>query len=487
MVAFLFLVFLYIITQLRKVVPTNEVHVVQRKKDSIPYGKGMSAGNVYLAWPAWVPMFGIEVQRLPLSIFDLQLNGYKAYDVGKVPFQVDITAFFEISAPELAAEKVYSIGELKEQLNETVKWVVRKILAERDIVEIMESRSEIKDKFYEEVLGAVKSWWVELKNVEFMDIRDDDGSQVVTNIMMKKRSLIESESQIEVAENQKRATIEKENKAAEARAAAASAKSGADIIESNSERDAELKRIENEKITQNQDIEKERILAVQKEEAKQKVYESEKETTAKKLAVKQLDEEKNAEIAKNIELIKADEQKQKVIIDSQAEKESITLKAQADKTKVELDAQAKKTEIESIGIAKAKALDYQGTAEAKNKTQMAEALNTFDAASIAYMIKELETHLSEIVDLEKAKSLASADVKVISTWKDGGEGISSFMDLFSANGGTNIGAMVEAAKNTIGEEKVNELIQKVIPAKKEIPVKVAPAERQTEAKKSLTK
>ena len=134
----------------------------------------------------------------------------------------------------------------------------------------MESRSEIKDKFYEEVLGAVKSWGVELKNVEFMDIRDDDGSQVVTNIMMKKRSLIESESQIEVAENQKRATIEKENKAAEARAAAASAKSGADIIESNSERDAELKRIENEKITQNQDIEKVRILAVKKKKQNKK-------------------------------------------------------------------------------------------------------------------------------------------------------------------------------------------------------------------------
>ena len=462
---------LYIITQLRKVVATNEVHVVQRKKDSVPYGKWMKAGNVYLAWPAWVPVFGVEVQRLPLSIFDLQLNGYKAYDVGKVPFQVDITAFFEISEPELAAEKVFSIGELKEQLNETVKGVVRKILAERDIVEIMESRSEIKDKFYEEVLWAVKSWWVELKNVEFMDIRDDDGSQVVTNIMMKKRSQIESESQIEVAENQKRATIEKENKTAEARAAAASAKSGADIIESNSERDAELKRIENEKITQNQDIEKERILAVQREEAKQKVYESEKETTAKKLAVKQLEEEKNAEIAKNIELIKANEQKQKVIIDSQAEKESITLKAQADKTKVELDAHAKKTEIESIGIAKAKALDYQGTAEAKNKTQMAEALNTFDSESIAYMVKELEVGLSEVVDLEKAKSLASADVKVISTGKDGGEGVNTFMDLFSANGGTNIGAMVEAAKNALGEKKVEEIMKKVTSAKKAVSVK----------------
>jgi hypothetical protein len=36
---------------------------------------------------------------------------------------------------------------------------------------------------------------------------------------------------------------------------------------------------------------------------------------------------------------------------------------------------------------------------------MAEALNTFDAASIQYMIKELEVNLSEIVDLEKAKAL----------------------------------------------------------------------------------
>lgn len=49
---------------------------------------------------------------------------------------------------------------------------------------------------------------------------------------------------------------------------------------------------------------------------------------------------------------------------------------------------------------------------------MAAALNKFDAESLAYMVKELEVHLAEIVDLEKAKSLASADVKVISTGSD---------------------------------------------------------------------
>jgi len=61
------------------------------------------------------------VQKLPLSIFTLELNGYEAYDEGKVPFQVDITAFFEIKEPVLAAEKIFTIGELKDQLNETVK------------------------------------------------------------------------------------------------------------------------------------------------------------------------------------------------------------------------------------------------------------------------------------------------------------------------------------------------------------------------------
>lgn len=467
------LLFIYILTQLRKVVPTNEAHVVQKASKSVSYGKGVDNGtnwNVYLAWPSWVPVVWVSVQKLPLSIFDLQLNDYEAYDSGKVPFQVDITAFFEIREPEVAAQKVFTIGELKDQLNETLKWVVRKVLASKDIVEIMESRVEIKKEFYDQVFGAVKSWGIKLQNVEFMDIRDANGSQVITNIMMKKRSQIESESQIEVAENQKMAAIEKENKLAEARSAAAKAKSTADIIASDAERDAEIKVIENEKLTQNQEIDKERILAIQKEEAKQKLYEAEKITKERELAVKQVDEEKNAEIAKNIELIKADEQKQKVIIDAQADKESIELAASADKVKVELEASAEKNRIESIWIAKAKEIDYIGTAKAKNQTQMAEALNTFDSASIDFMKKELDVNLSEIVDLEKAKALWKADVKVISTGANGGEGVKSFMDLFSANWGSNIGAMVEAAKNTMWEDKVNEFISKVT-GKKSTPKK----------------
>ena len=468
------IVILIIIIYLRRVVPTNEVHIIQKWSSSTPHWKWFKWWNTYLAFPSWVPFFWVAIQKLPLSVFDLQLNWYKAYDSWKVPFIVDITAFFNINQPEMAAQKIYTMWELKDQLNETLKWVVRKVLASKDIIEIMESRKEIKDEFYAEVLNAVKEWWVDSKNVEFMDIRDpsDWSSQVISNIMMKKRSQIEADSKIEVAENQKRAIIEKENKESEARAKAAEAKARADIISSDALRESEVKRIENEKLTQNKDIEKEKLLAVQKEEAKQKVYESEKVTKEKELDVKKVESEKNAEIAKSIELIKADEQKQKSIIDAEAEKETITIQAQADKTKVELEAEADKTKvdleaqaeknrIESIWLAKAKEIDYLGTAEAKNKTEMAKALNSFSNGSLWFLVKELEVKLSEVVDLEKAKALNNADVKVISTWSNGGEWVKNFMDLFSAKWWTNLWAMLESLKNTVWEDKVNDFLSKV--------------------------
>jgi hypothetical protein len=36
------------------------------------------------------------------------------------------------------------------------------------------------------------------------------------------------------------------------------------------------------------------------------------------------------------------------------------------------------------------------------------------------------------------------------------------MDLFSSKGGSNLWAMIESFKNTVGEEKFNEIVKKVI-------------------------
>ena len=79
---------------LRRVVPTNEVHIVQSGKSTVSYGKDHSAGNTYYEWLSWIPMVGIVKIILPVSVFDEDLESYEAYDMGRLPFVVDVKAFF---------------------------------------------------------------------------------------------------------------------------------------------------------------------------------------------------------------------------------------------------------------------------------------------------------------------------------------------------------------------------------------------------------
>lgn len=51
---FLAVAFLVAIT-LRRVVPTNEVHIVQSAKKTTSYGKDTGNGNTYYEWPSSLP------------------------------------------------------------------------------------------------------------------------------------------------------------------------------------------------------------------------------------------------------------------------------------------------------------------------------------------------------------------------------------------------------------------------------------------------
>ena len=44
---------------LRRVVSTNEVHIIQSGKSTVSYGKDRNAGNTYYEWPSWMPVIGI--------------------------------------------------------------------------------------------------------------------------------------------------------------------------------------------------------------------------------------------------------------------------------------------------------------------------------------------------------------------------------------------------------------------------------------------
>ena len=64
-----------------------------------------------------------------MSIFVVDLNSYAAYDNGKVPFVVDIKAWFRVEDANNAAQRIETFIELKNQLDDIMRGAVRKILA----------------------------------------------------------------------------------------------------------------------------------------------------------------------------------------------------------------------------------------------------------------------------------------------------------------------------------------------------------------------
>ena len=55
------LVVLFIIVPLffRRIVETNEVHIVQSARKTTSYGKDTGNGNSYYEFPSWVPALGV--------------------------------------------------------------------------------------------------------------------------------------------------------------------------------------------------------------------------------------------------------------------------------------------------------------------------------------------------------------------------------------------------------------------------------------------
>jgi flotillin len=133
------LIVLIYVLSLRRIVPTNVVHIVQRGNQTVSYGTKKSS-NVYYEWPKWLPKLGVTVRVLPVSNFDIELKRYEAYDKDRVPFVVDVKAFFHIADTNVAAEKVESFEELNGHLENVVQGAVRSILAKSKLEEIMEER-----------------------------------------------------------------------------------------------------------------------------------------------------------------------------------------------------------------------------------------------------------------------------------------------------------------------------------------------------------
>jgi len=406
----------------RRVVSANEVHIIQSARKTTSYGKDTESGNVYYEWPSSLPIFGVTKIVLPVSVFDLDLSEYEAYDLGRVPFVVDIKSFFRISNTNLAAQRVENFAELKNQLLAIVQGAVRTILAKSDIEEIMETRSKFGQMFTDEVGGQLEHWGVAaVKNIELMDIRDGDGDEVIHNIMQKKKSQIEMESRLEVAENLKLAQIKE-----------ISAKQEVDV---ESQRSAELVGLRT--------VEAQKKVELANQEAAQTVKEQQRVTKEKEMAVLKVQDVKTAEISKEVQIVNANQARETRVIVAQGELDSAKLSAEA-----QLELKRKESEGISLeGAARADAKQKMEVASVSAQIELAKEIGENEGYQ-KYLVTIRQVEATEAIGVKQAEALTAADIKVISNSSSAGNGIQDVSDMFSSKGGQQLGAMLQGLANT---------------------------------------
>jgi flotillin len=441
------IIILIYILSLRRIVPTNVVHIVQRGNQTVSYGTNKSS-NVYYEWPKWLPKLGVTVRVLPVSNFDIDLRRYEAYDKDRVPFVVDVKAFFHISNTNIAAEKVESFEELKGQLENVVQGAVRSILAKSKLEEIMEERSIFGKQFTEAVNTDLQNWGVEaIKSIELMDVRDADGSHAIQQIMAKRMSAIDMESRIEVAKNQKLA-----------KQAELEARKEVDVTTAETERiagEAQAQSLQAIGIAKAEAMKK---TGIAEQESASDIAKAERSTAEQQMEVIKVNQVKQAEIDKEREIITAEQEKQKMEIKAQADKYRIETEAAA-----ALEAKKKEAEaVKTVGTAEAEIIKAKGISEAESRKAM-ELASVMAQTTLAqeigenkpyqeYLIRVKEVEVSQVIGVAQyesmAKALAAADLKLLVNSGDVHSGIGKLSDLFTSKGASQLNGLIEGLKQT---------------------------------------
>ncbi len=439
-VATVFLFAIFLAKAFRRVVEPNEVHIVQSRRTTTMYGKkleegetGVSPGNSYYEWPHWWPVIGVQRIILPLSVFDQKLTNYEAYDIGKVPFVVDVVAFFRINNPTIAAKRIQDLHELRTQLESILQGAVRTILAKHEIEDIMMERSTFGKMFTDEVADQLKAWGVSnVKNIELMDIRDGMNSQTVSNIMAKKESVIDRESRVVVAENTKLA----------------------ETAEIEAKQVVDVRAQEAEELVGLRTAQKDQAVGIADEKALQEIKTQAKETAERDMAVELVKNVRAAEINRSVQVVKADEDKQTIVIRAEGQRQQEVIDAEATKQKTiivaEGDLQDSLKEAEgilAIGTSSAEAKRLEEMATVSPQIALADEIGSNDGYQ-EYLIKIRDVEKDEAVGIEQAKALQDAGIKVIVNSGNVESGMNSLLDVLTTKGGTNIAGMVEAIRQT---------------------------------------
>lgn len=405
------------IASIRVVVPTNMVHIVQSGQKTTSYGKGRPAGNVYYRWGSHLPLLGVTVTELPESVFTVELNNYEAYDLGRLPFKVDVRAFFRIADSDTAAHRVNSHQDLINQLTAVLQGVVRRVLATNALESIMSDRKKLADEFTAEVEPQLSQWGIQtVKSIEFMDIRDHDGSNVIANIMAKEKSRIESDSRIAVAVN----------------------KQAAELREIEAKQVVDVRGAEAAQLVGQRKADAEKAVGISTQKAQQEVLAETRATAERQMEVNRVTSVKGAEINKEVANVAAEQKKQVAVVEAEGALQAAKLAAEG---------------IQATGIAQGEAEKARLMAAVAPQVELATKIGANEPYQ-NYLVRLRQVEAGQVVGVAQAEALSKADVKIIANGGDASSGLAGVGDLLTSRGGQAIGAMLEGLAQTEAGEAV---------------------------------
>jgi len=387
------LIFLYIVLALprqRRVVPRDAAHVVIKRKrvtvfSGTPDVEGYF-GTTYYFFPSWVPVLGMDVTEVPLSVVELSVPEMVTFAARNARFTLTASVFVRVTDPLRAAQRwpgrsvVSFIDGVKELMENAIRNTTTAFAAE----DIIEKKDEIASKLQHALASDMSEYGCIITNVGIVDITDAPGNTVISDIARKREAEINSESRQIVAIKEREArTVEAENR------------QGAEMKEASADE----------------------AIGVRQREKERTIFVSQQEVAEAEMTVERTRQVRLAEIERDAAIERAQGDRQAVILRREAEAEGIR----------------------SVGLADAEVVRQKGLAEAEAIAKRIEALNNLREEGQTFRSIEKE----ERVGLELAKALQQASLKLIST----GE-VSSFLDLFSAEGGAKLGGMIAALRET---------------------------------------
>lgn len=366
------------------------------------------------------------MKRIMVSLENVkhEINNIILHDSEMAPFECDITCWFKITDPNLAAEKLDvdddgSVMEsIRDTLNAQVQGIARAAAMEQEVIKLMKDRQTFATDVFNTVNGDLDEWGVQLVKLEIIDFRDADGSRVISDYQDRRKAQVNSMTRQEVA---------KQNRDAQVAEAEASREAGIATAESNRE-------------VEKADIERKRQVALASQEAEQKITEKVELVNAQKVKAKRTLDVGSAEVVKEATVQQAEGEAQAIFKRGKAEADVVQAKGEAEANI-----------IQKTGLAKAAIIKETGLAEATAKDKMAEALKKFNEAGIT--LEQLKAY----VEIQKSKfenlgkALAGASVNVVS----GGDGGNIMGFDLNAETGAGIAQMLNAFTKVTGKDPVD--------------------------------